>query len=58
VTPVEPLGAAPTGLERLVGRPLTPAEQLRVRAEISRLILEAVGKADRARWAKGQRLYR
>jgi hypothetical protein len=58
LTPARPQGAAPTGLERLVGRPLTPAERVRLRTEISRRRREQIEAADLARWAKGQPLYR
>jgi hypothetical protein len=58
VTSVEPQGAAPSALERLQGRPLTPAERVRLRTEVSRRRREQIEAADLARWAKGQPLYR
>jgi hypothetical protein len=53
LTPARPHGAAPTGLERPVGRPLTPAELAVVRDLVSRRRLAEEADGDRARWGKG-----
>jgi hypothetical protein len=53
VTPDEPHGAAPTGLERLVGRPLTPLERRTLRDLVARLRFEQEEAVNRVRWGKG-----